>query len=193
MVHCNGSKQKQWLQWIRYKIVYLNVCVLQASKDPTYTAFCDLTIDSFKMSCSKVFSSKWGKGFGLVEDLLGPEHPLNQKNSVFGIIFYSLIMLLAFINVGFIAKLQVIQEYYSIIISVISYYSDVSLPIVCGRISLPRIHPIFHSPRVVPSLHFYLHRQLYSFCLQVNINICWWWPYHLLFVSVIAKLEVLAK
>jgi len=78
----------------------------QASKDPTYTAFCDLTIDSFKMSCSKVFSSKWGKGFGLVEDLLGPEHPLNQKNSVFGIIFYSLIMLLAFINVGFIAKLQ---------------------------------------------------------------------------------------
>merc|ERR1719232_649843 len=49
------------------------------------------------MSCSKVFSSKWGKGFGLVEDLLGPEHPLNQKNSVFGIIFYSLIMLLSFI------------------------------------------------------------------------------------------------
>merc|ERR1719188_1875059 len=91
------------------------------------------------MSCSKVFSSKWGKGFGLVEDLLGPEHPLNQKNSVFGIIFYSLIMLLAFINVGFIAKLQMF----------------LCLLSVGGSVYLGYI------------LYFYLHRQLYSFCLQL--------------------------
>jgi len=60
----------------------------------------------WQMSCSKVFSSKYGTGFGLVADFLGKEHPLNQPNSVFGIIFYSIILLLAFINVSFIAKLQ---------------------------------------------------------------------------------------
>jgi len=76
----------------------------QASKDPNYIAFCDIA--DLQMSCSKVFSSKYGRGFGLVADFLGKDHPLNQPNSIFGIIFYSLIILLSFINVGFLSKIQ---------------------------------------------------------------------------------------
>ena len=89
----------------------LNVLIsfnFQASKDPNYQALCDLS--HLQMSCSKVFGSKYGRGFGLVEDNLGKDHPLNQPNSVFGIMFYSLILLLAFVNFGFIAKLQVEVE-----------------------------------------------------------------------------------
>lgn len=37
---------------------------------------------------------RYGMGFGLVEPLLGKNSPLNIPNSIFGIIFYSLVMLL---------------------------------------------------------------------------------------------------
>ena len=39
--------------------------------------------------------------------ILPEEHPINQPNSVYGIFFYSLVLLLAFINVRFIARVQV--------------------------------------------------------------------------------------
>ena len=68
-------------------------------------AFCD--ISHLQMSCSKVFSSKYGRGFGLVSLILPEDHPLNQPNSVYGIIFYSLFLLLSFLNLRFIARLQV--------------------------------------------------------------------------------------
>ncbi|CAM5117837.1 unnamed protein product [Eretmochelys imbricata] len=53
---------------------------------------CDL---SPSVSCSKVFTSRWGRGFGLVEDLLGKHSVFNQPNSLFGIVFYILQTLLA--------------------------------------------------------------------------------------------------
>ena len=77
----------------------------QASKDPEYTALCD--ISSLQMSCSKVFTSKYGKGFGLVSLILPDDHPANQPNSVYGIVFYSLILLMSFLNFRFIARIQV--------------------------------------------------------------------------------------
>ena len=55
--------------------------------DENYVALCD--IDE-TVSYSKVFTSKYGKGFGLVELLNGDEnHPLNQPNSLYGIIFHT--------------------------------------------------------------------------------------------------------
>ena len=68
----------------------------QASKDPEYVALCD--ISSMSLSCSKVLSSSYGRGFGLISILLGDTHPLNQPNSVYGIIFYSIMMLMALLN-----------------------------------------------------------------------------------------------
>uniref|UniRef100_A0A8C3T2N4 vitamin-K-epoxide reductase (warfarin-sensitive) n=1 Tax=Chelydra serpentina TaxID=8475 RepID=A0A8C3T2N4_CHESE len=39
---------------------------------------------------------RWGRGFGLVEDLLGKHSVFNQPNSLFGIVFYTLQTLLGF-------------------------------------------------------------------------------------------------
>ena len=41
-----------------------------------------------------VLVNRYGTGFGLVEPLLGKNHPFNVPNSIFGIIFYSLIIIL---------------------------------------------------------------------------------------------------
>ncbi|XP_076007855.1 vitamin K epoxide reductase complex subunit 1 [Genypterus blacodes] len=57
--------------------------------NPSYRAMCDL---GESVSCSKVFTSRWGRGFGLVEIFLGRDSALNQPNSVLGIIFYTLQM-----------------------------------------------------------------------------------------------------
>ncbi|XP_067100204.1 vitamin K epoxide reductase complex subunit 1 [Osmerus mordax] len=56
-------------------------------RDPEYRAMCDLG-DS--VSCSKVFTSRWGRGFGLVQYFADKDSALNQPNSVLGIIFYTL-------------------------------------------------------------------------------------------------------
>lgn len=38
--------------------------------------------------------TRWGQGFGLVEQVLGPDSVFNQSNSIFGCIFYTLQLLL---------------------------------------------------------------------------------------------------
>uniref|UniRef100_A0A7N9CEQ2 Serine protease 53 n=1 Tax=Macaca fascicularis TaxID=9541 RepID=A0A7N9CEQ2_MACFA len=62
------------------------------ARDRDYRALCDV---GTAISCSRVFSSRWGRGFGLVEHVLGPDSILNQSNSIFGCIFYTLQLLLA--------------------------------------------------------------------------------------------------
>ena len=40
-------------------------------------------------SCTTVFNSTYGRGFGFVGKLMGDEkHPINVPNSLYGIIFY---------------------------------------------------------------------------------------------------------
>ncbi|XP_072312157.1 vitamin K epoxide reductase complex subunit 1 [Eucyclogobius newberryi] len=60
---------------------------LSRESNPDYRAMCDL---GQYVSCSKVFTSRWGRGFGLVQIFVGQDSPLNQPNSVLGIIFYTL-------------------------------------------------------------------------------------------------------
>lgn len=55
-----------------------------------YEAFCDI---NEKMSCSAIFTSKYGRGFGLLHYIVGEDHFLNQSNSLYGI-FYFLIQIL---------------------------------------------------------------------------------------------------
>ncbi|XP_066433102.1 vitamin K epoxide reductase complex subunit 1-like protein 1 [Eleutherodactylus coqui] len=64
-------------------------------KDATYRALCDINPS---ISCSKVFTSRWGRGFGLVENILGAQSLLNQPNSVFGVVFYVLQIVLGFVG-----------------------------------------------------------------------------------------------
>ncbi|MEQ2256733.1 Vitamin K epoxide reductase complex subunit 1-like protein 1 [Ilyodon furcidens] len=63
----------------------------EKARDPTYMAMCDV---SSSISCSKVFSSRWGRGFGLLGSIFGNDSVLNQRNSVYGILFYAFQLLL---------------------------------------------------------------------------------------------------
>lgn len=67
--------------------VYALHVELSHERNPEYRAMCDL---GESVSCSKVFSSRWGRGFGLVQFFAAKDSPLNQPNSVLGIIFYTL-------------------------------------------------------------------------------------------------------
>ncbi|KAF6734802.1 Vitamin K epoxide reductase complex subunit 1-like protein 1 [Oryzias melastigma] len=67
--------------------VYALHVELSRERDPEYRAMCDL---GESVSCSKVFTSRWGRGFGLVQYFVGTDSPLNQPNSILGIIFYTL-------------------------------------------------------------------------------------------------------
>ncbi|RZF36366.1 hypothetical protein LSTR_LSTR010407 [Laodelphax striatellus] len=60
-------------------------------EDSNYVAMCDI---SEHMSCTKAFSSEYGKGFGLTRLIVGEDSPLNQPNGVLGLIFYSIFGLL---------------------------------------------------------------------------------------------------
>ncbi|XP_051925467.1 vitamin K epoxide reductase complex subunit 1 [Hippocampus zosterae] len=67
--------------------VYALHVELSREHDPDYRAMCDL---GESVSCSKVFTSRWGRGFGLVQFFVAQDSPLNQPNSVLGILFYTL-------------------------------------------------------------------------------------------------------
>ncbi|KAK6467849.1 vitamin K epoxide reductase complex subunit 1 [Huso huso] len=74
--------------WEKYSRLCLCICGLALSvyayhvettkeHDASYKAMCDF---SASVSCSKVFTSRWGRGFGLVEPLFGRESIANQPN-----------------------------------------------------------------------------------------------------------------
>ncbi|XP_064835471.1 vitamin K epoxide reductase complex subunit 1-like protein 1 [Oncorhynchus masou masou] len=86
------------------RIARLLVCVLgillslyafhvetEKSRDSNYRAMCDV---SNSISCSKVFTSRWGRGFGLLGSIFGNDSAMNQPNSVYGIVFYVFQLLL---------------------------------------------------------------------------------------------------
>jgi vitamin-K-epoxide reductase (warfarin-sensitive) len=58
--------------------------------DPNFVALCDL---SEKSSCSRVLTSSYGTGLGLVRLVLGEDSVLNVSNALYGIIMYSLLAL----------------------------------------------------------------------------------------------------
>ncbi|CAL8276790.1 unnamed protein product [Arctogadus glacialis] len=63
----------------------------EKARDESYQAICDV---STSISCSKVFTSRWGRGFGLLGSIFGNDSALNQPNSVYGICFYAFQLLL---------------------------------------------------------------------------------------------------
>ncbi|KAG7279360.1 hypothetical protein CRUP_001268 [Coryphaenoides rupestris] len=63
----------------------------ETARDAGYRPLCDL---GASVSCSAVFSSRWGRGFGLLGSIFGEDSVLNQPNSVYGICFYAFQLLL---------------------------------------------------------------------------------------------------
>lgn len=65
---------------------------IQAHADKSYKAMCDI---NEHVSCTKVFMSKYGRGFGLVEPVLGKDSFLNIPNPIFGVLFYGMVIVLS--------------------------------------------------------------------------------------------------
>ncbi|XP_036348828.2 vitamin K epoxide reductase complex subunit 1-like [Ochotona princeps] len=81
------------------------------ARDRDYHALCDV---GSAISCSDVFSSRWGRGFGLVEQVLGQDSILNQSNSIFGCIFYTLQLALGCVRGRWASILLVLSSLVSI-------------------------------------------------------------------------------
>merc|ERR1712179_54124 len=72
-------------------------------------------------SCSKVLTSSYGRG-GVIGILLGDSHPLNQPNSVYGIIFYSIMIIMALLNNKIMCSIQFYMSLSSVIMSLYLAY-----------------------------------------------------------------------
>ena len=57
------------------------------TSDPSYRAACDI---SERMSCTRVLTSRWGRGFGLFDS----NSPLNLPDSLYGLAYYCLSLIL---------------------------------------------------------------------------------------------------
>ncbi|XP_043910158.1 vitamin K epoxide reductase complex subunit 1-like protein 1 [Protopterus annectens] len=89
----------RWERIARYIVCILGVLLSlyafhierEKERDENYRALCDV---NEWIRCSTVFVSRWGRGFGLLGSVFGRDSAVNQPNSVFGIIFFVLQMLL---------------------------------------------------------------------------------------------------
>ena len=117
MAGCCGMLQR-WLSLLLYLTgiglsSYAYYVHLAKESDENFVALCD--IDEH-ISCSKVFNSTYGKGFGLVPMITGDDkHPLNQPNSLYGIVFYSLFGLLYLC--GSNSRILATLQFYSFVIA----------------------------------------------------------------------------
>lgn len=88
-------------------------------KDKKYRAMCDI---SGHVSCSAVFSSRYGKGFGILGSVFGEKSILNQPNSIYGIIFYTIQLILGEMNQPYATRMYLGFAILSIIGSVYLAY-----------------------------------------------------------------------
>ncbi|XP_052868147.1 vitamin K epoxide reductase complex subunit 1 [Anopheles cruzii] len=83
--------------------LYTSYVEVRAEHDRSYRAMCDI---SERISCTKVFTSSYGRGFGIVGKLLGQQSPLNVPNGFYGIFYYFLVAVLSFSDQLRIARIN---------------------------------------------------------------------------------------
>ncbi|XP_060067856.1 vitamin K epoxide reductase complex subunit 1-like protein 1 [Ylistrum balloti] len=103
-----------------------------AEKDKSFKAMCDF---SESVSCSKVFTSRYGRGFGLLQYIVGHESPLNQPNSVFGVMFYLIQIVCASSVLPLLTNIQVVTgvmaNFGSVYLAYILYFILDDFCVVC--------------------------------------------------------------
>ncbi|XP_019881481.1 vitamin K epoxide reductase complex subunit 1-like protein 1 [Aethina tumida] len=109
--------------------IYAYYVGLNLEVDPQYEPLCDI---HFRISCSKPFMSRYGKGFGLF-----PKDSIFYKpNSLFGIFYYSLLTILAQTNTKFTTTISFIAILFSNVASLwfayILYFKLFDLCLVCA-------------------------------------------------------------
>lgn len=105
-----------WTHCANYKGALVLLCLLgfavciyalnvefHVEANPEYEAMCDI---NEKMSCSKVLTSEYGKGFGVLGYIIGHDHSLNLKNPFFGLAFYTIQLILSDMKGSLAYKLQ---------------------------------------------------------------------------------------
>ncbi len=68
-------------------VIYSTYVKWQLKKNPKYKALCDFNEN---MSCTRVLSSTYSRGFGIVGKLFGEKSKLNMPNTILGLVFYLL-------------------------------------------------------------------------------------------------------
>ncbi|XP_003745334.1 vitamin K epoxide reductase complex subunit 1 [Galendromus occidentalis] len=127
------------------RALYLMLCVFgisvslyslhvkhSAAADENYRALCDI---SEHMSCSKVLTSDYSRGFGVAGQILGEDSPLNASNSVHGVVFYSFLFLLGYLDwpstLRVILVLSIAANLMSIYLASILYFVLHDFCLVC--------------------------------------------------------------
>lgn len=84
-----------------------------------YKAMCDI---SETISCTKVFATPYGKGFGVIGRLFGEDSVLNVPNGLFGILFYATSIVLSFTQSGALLNVHLILAVLSNVLTVYLAY-----------------------------------------------------------------------
>ncbi|XP_033628231.1 vitamin K epoxide reductase complex subunit 1-like protein 1 [Asterias rubens] len=112
--------------------VYALYVETSKESNPDFTAMCDI---GQSVSCSKVFTSRYGRGFGIIGRVLGEHHILNQPNSIFGILFYFLQVLIGQIHTlsacNFLIMTSILANLGSVYLGYILYFILEDACIVC--------------------------------------------------------------
>ncbi|KAK9718663.1 Vitamin K epoxide reductase family [Popillia japonica] len=120
--------------------IYAFIVEQAAEKDANYKAMCD--INEF-VSCTTVFKSEYATGFGLASKFLGKDSFFNKPNSLFGMAFYSLLIVFAQVDSKPFAILNLIFSTLSVWLSVYLAYLLVfvirSLCVICAGTYLVNI------------------------------------------------------
>lgn len=104
----------------------------RAESNHNYKAMCDI---SEVVSCTKVFSTEYGKGFGVVGKVLGKDSALNVPNGVFGLIFYTTLLITSYVRCGKVAAVQkwmaIASNFLSVYLAYLLYFVIQYLCVVC--------------------------------------------------------------
>ena len=104
--------------------VYGNYIEKKSSLSKKYKAFCDV---NERVSCSKAFSSSFGKQFGI-------------SNTIWGMIFYALVVILAFLGAfNLVFYLSVVSLIGSAYLAYVLYFKLKNFCMICNIIYVVNI------------------------------------------------------
>lgn len=84
---------------------YSQYVKIEKQRNAGYQAMCDI---NEQINCSKVLTSEYSYGFGLVAPYLGKDHALNLPNHILGMIGYPILGFLSLINNSFVTLLVIL-------------------------------------------------------------------------------------
>ncbi|VDM50940.1 unnamed protein product [Toxocara canis] len=94
----------------------------------SYEPMCDI---NSVVSCSKALHSRFAIGLGLVEPVLGAEHILNQKNALYGVLVYAVMVPLQTVGSGWAVTVTLAMSLFMNALSIYLFFVLVYLRVIC--------------------------------------------------------------